>query len=72
MEWWNNGILVFKRILAILILSSIPPIAGPFIQHCIIPEPIIPIFQHSSSYPVCFRFDGHDIGFVEGSFGGDT
>jgi hypothetical protein len=23
MEWWNDGILVFKRILAILILSSI-------------------------------------------------
>jgi hypothetical protein len=20
----------------------------------------IPAFQHSSSYPVCFRFDGHD------------
>jgi hypothetical protein len=36
MEWWNDGILVFKRILAILILSSIPPVAGPLIQHCII------------------------------------
>jgi hypothetical protein len=32
-ERWNIG---FKRILAILILSSIPPVAGPLIQHCII------------------------------------
>ncbi len=36
MEWWNDGILVFKRILTILILSSIPPVAEPLIQHCII------------------------------------
>jgi hypothetical protein len=32
MEWWNDGILVFKRILTILILSSIPPVAGPLIS----------------------------------------
>ena len=30
-----------KRIFAILILSSLPTVAGPLIQHCIIPEPII-------------------------------
>ena len=36
MEWWNGGRLVFKRILAILILSSILPMAGPLIQPCII------------------------------------
>jgi hypothetical protein len=47
MERWNDGILVFKRILTILILSSIPPVAGPLIQHCIIPEPIIPLFHYS-------------------------
>jgi hypothetical protein len=56
MEWWNAGILVFKRILVILILSSILPVAGPLIQHCIIlsePEArtcyfIIPLFHHSN------------------------
>ena len=32
MEWWNDGMLVFKRILAILILSSLPPVAGPLIS----------------------------------------
>ncbi len=30
-----------------LILSPIPLVAGPLVQHCIIPEPIIPLFQHS-------------------------
>jgi hypothetical protein len=29
MEGWNDGILVFKRILTILILSSLPPVAEP-------------------------------------------
>ena len=48
MEWWNAGILVFKRIIAIFILSSIPTAAGPLIQHCIIPEPIIPLFHYSN------------------------
>jgi len=48
MEWWNNGILVSQRILTILILALIPPVAGPLIQHCIIPEPIIPLFQNSN------------------------
>jgi len=28
----NAGILVFQRIIAILILSSIPPVAGPLIS----------------------------------------
>jgi hypothetical protein len=32
MEGWNAGILVFKRILTILSLSSIPPEAGPLIS----------------------------------------
>jgi hypothetical protein len=32
MEWWNVGILVFKRIIAIIILPSIPPLAGPLIS----------------------------------------
>ncbi len=46
MEWWNAGILVFKKILTILILSLI--LIFPLIRHCIIPEPIIPLFQHSN------------------------
>jgi len=25
-----------------------PAAGGPLIQHCIIPEPIIPLFQHSN------------------------
>ena len=40
-----------KMILAILILWAIPPVAGPFIQHCIIlsePEATIPLFHHSN------------------------
>ena len=45
MEYWKSGMMVrrrrIKRILTILILSSIPPVAGPLIQHCIIPKPII-------------------------------
>jgi len=56
MEWWNDGILVFKWILAILILSSILPVAGTLNQHCIIlSEPqarthysTIPLFHHSN------------------------
>jgi 3-methyl-2-oxobutanoate hydroxymethyltransferase len=40
--------LVFKRILSILILSSIPPVAGPLIQHCIISKPI----THYSIIPI--------------------
>jgi hypothetical protein len=29
LEGWNDGTLVFKRILTILILSSLPPVAEP-------------------------------------------
>jgi len=36
MEWWNDGILVFKKMFTILKLSSIQPVVGPLIQHCII------------------------------------
>ena len=36
MEWWNDGILVFKKMFTILKLSSIQPVAGPLIQHFII------------------------------------
>ncbi len=51
MEYW-----FFKRIFAILILLSLPPVAGPIIQHCIIlSEPQarthysgIPTFHHSN------------------------
>jgi hypothetical protein len=31
-EGWNDEILVFKRILTILILSSLPPVAEPLIS----------------------------------------
>jgi hypothetical protein len=56
MEWWNDGILVFKRILDILVLSSILPVAGTLIQHCIILSEqqarahysTIPLFHHSN------------------------
>jgi len=71
MELWNDGILVFKMILAILILSSIPSVAGPLIQHCIIPEPIIPLFQHSNiPVPIQFAFVlmVTTVCFVEGPF----
>jgi hypothetical protein len=40
---WNNGILegwFLKGYYPFLIL--------PLIQHCIIPEPFIPLFQHSN------------------------
>jgi len=67
MEWWNAGILVFKRIIAILILSSIPPVAGPLIQHCIIPEPIIPLF-HCSINPIAER-SGAKFLFTESGLG---
>jgi len=47
-------------------------VAGPLIQHCIIPEPIIPIFQHSNT-PVLIQFAFvlmvTTVCFVEGSFG---
>jgi len=46
MEWWNTGRLVFKRILAILFLSSTQIL--PLTQYYIIPKPIIPLFQHST------------------------
>jgi hypothetical protein len=46
MEEWNTGRLVFKRILAISILSSTQIL--PLTQYCIMPEPIIPLFQHST------------------------
>jgi hypothetical protein len=71
MELWNDGILVFKMILAILILSSIPSVAGPLIQDCIIPEPIIPLFQHSNiPVPIQFAFVlmVTTVCFVEGLF----
>jgi len=51
MEQWNGGTMEYwfsKGCLTILILSSIPLVEGPLIQHCIIPEPIIPLFQHSN------------------------
>jgi hypothetical protein len=50
-----------QRMLTIFILSSIPPVVGPLIQHCIIPEPIIPLFQHSNwgeapKFKICHGF----------------
>jgi len=73
MEKWNNGmvdvgILVSKRVFAILILLSIPPVAGSLIQYCnILSEPEasthysrthdsnVPEFQHSNmgEAPTC-------------------
>ena len=50
MEQWNDGILVFKRMLINFIFSLIPLVVGALIQHYIIQEPIIPAFQHSSSF----------------------
>jgi hypothetical protein len=46
MELWNTGRLVFKRILSIF--NFIVSTNFAINQHCIIPEPIIPIFQYSS------------------------
>jgi hypothetical protein len=43
-EGWNIG---FKKDISRFNLSSIPSAAGPLIQHCIIPEPIIPLLQYS-------------------------
>ena len=60
MEWRNDGILGFKWILAILICYRNPGPLGqdalllssmrilPLIRQCILPEPIIPAFQHSN------------------------
>ena len=41
---------ILQPLIQILILSSIPPMVGRLIQHCIIPEPIstIPLFHHSN------------------------
>ena len=56
-ERWNDGILVFKRILAILMLSSTLPVAGTLIQHCmILSEP--EARTHDSNIPT-FQF--HDL-----------
>jgi len=49
MEYWNIGILecwFFKGYHPALILSSIQILL--LTQYCIIPEPIIPLFQHST------------------------
>ena len=49
MECWNNGILecwFLKGYHPVLILLSIQIL--PLAQYCIIPEPIIPLFQHST------------------------
>jgi len=46
MEDWKIGRLVFKRIFAILILSSTQIL--PLTQYCIMPKPIIPAFHHSN------------------------
>jgi hypothetical protein len=46
MEEWNTVRLVFKRILAISILSSTQIL--PLTQYSIMPEPIIPAFHHSN------------------------
>jgi hypothetical protein len=47
MEWWKAGPpQADQKDVSTLILVS-PVGAGPLIQHCIIPEPIIPLFQYS-------------------------
>jgi len=48
MEYWNGGILEYwflKGKYPFFILSSAQNL--PPTPHCIIPEPIIPLFQHS-------------------------
>jgi hypothetical protein len=46
-EWWKAGPpQADQKDVSTLILVS-PVGAGPLIQHCIIPEPIIPLFQYS-------------------------
>ena len=42
---WNSGGLIFKRIK--FIFSFIVNATLPLIQHCLIIETIIPLFQHS-------------------------
>ena len=76
MEDWNDGIVVDKRILSILILSSIRSL--PLTQQSSIPKPISPIFQHSNipigakpatcihaSTPPCMVFSQSGLSFVK-------
>jgi hypothetical protein len=44
MEWWNTGRLFLKGCEPFLISLSTQILQ---LTYCIIPEPIIPIFQHS-------------------------
>jgi hypothetical protein len=67
MEWWNAGILVFKRIIAILILSSIPPVAEPLIsprrrRYPYEPEANIALSQNPLlHYSIVPSFQSHDL-----------
>ena len=54
MEWWNDGILVFKRILAILILSLIPPVADNLLGYIIL-QYEIPVLRESLLLYVGYR-----------------
>jgi hypothetical protein len=47
-ERWNIG---FQKDNSNFNFSSIPLVAGPLIQHCIIPEPITPLI-HCSIIPI--------------------
>ncbi len=46
MEWWNDGILVYKGCDPFVNFFS--RCILPLIHHFFIPEPIIPLFQHSN------------------------
>jgi len=65
---WNNGIVErwnigFQNDISHFnfIVNSVGRGAiNPALHYPITHYSLFPAFQHSSSYPVCFRFDGHD------------
>jgi len=60
MEWWNIGFQKDISHFNFIVNSAGGGTINPALHYPRTHYSHIPAFQHSSSYPICFRFDGHD------------